>query len=105
MTIGKKQQALSNRKKLKLGSFALCVPLLALCVPAQAQRPGKIFRVGFLDSSTASGIAVLSEAFREELRKLGWTEGKNITIEYRFAEGKNDRLAELAADWFASMSI
>ena len=43
-------------------------------------------------------MAVLINAFREELNKLGWTEGKNITIEYRFAEGKNDRLPELAAD-------
>jgi putative ABC transport system substrate-binding protein len=63
-----------------------------------AQQAGKIFRIGFLDPSTASGSAVLVEAFRQELSKLGWIEGKNITIEYRFAEGKNDRLSELAAD-------
>ena len=48
--------------------------------------------------STASGIAVLSEAFRQELRKLGWIEGKNIAIEYRFSELKAERLPELAAD-------
>ena len=65
---------------------------------AQAQQPGKIFRIGFLDASTASGSAVLFEAFRQELSKLGWIEGKNITIEYRFAEQKNERLPELAAD-------
>ena len=53
---------------------------------------------GFLDSSTASGMAGLLEAFRQELSKLGWIEGKNITFEYRFAEGKNERLPELAAD-------
>jgi putative tryptophan/tyrosine transport system substrate-binding protein len=52
----------------------------------------------FLDASTASGIAVLLDAFREELLKLGWIEGKNITIEYRFAEQKPERLPELAAD-------
>jgi putative ABC transport system substrate-binding protein len=65
---------------------------------AHAQQPGKIFRIGFLNSSTASGMAVLIDAFRQELSKLGWIEGKNVTIEYRFAEGKNDRLPELAAD-------
>ena len=65
---------------------------------ADAQQPGKIFRIGFLDTSTASGSAVLVEAFRQELSKLGWIEGKNITIEYRFAEQKHERLPELAAD-------
>ncbi len=45
-----------------------------------------------------SGSAVLVEAFRQEMSKLGWIEGKNITIEYRFAEQKNERLPELAAD-------
>ena len=65
---------------------------------ADAQQPGKIFRIGFLDASTASGSAVLLEAFRQELSKLGWIEGKNITIEYRFAEQKTERLPELAAD-------
>ena len=65
---------------------------------AEAQQPGKIFRIGFLDASTASGSAVLVEAFRQELSKLGWIEGKNIAIEYRFAEQKPERLPELAAD-------
>jgi ABC-type uncharacterized transport system substrate-binding protein len=64
----------------------------------EAQQTGKIFRIGFLDSSTASGMAGLLEAFRQELSKLGWSEGKNITIEYRFAEQKPERLPELAAD-------
>jgi putative tryptophan/tyrosine transport system substrate-binding protein len=63
-----------------------------------AQQTGKIFRVGFLDGSTASGMAVLAEAFRQELNKLGWIEGKNVAFEYRFAEQRNERLAELAAD-------
>ena len=65
---------------------------------ADAQQAGKICRIGFLDNSTASGMGVLVEAFRQELSKLGWIEGKNIAIEYRFAEQKTERLPELAAD-------
>ena len=82
----------------KLICFALCAMLFALCGSVEAQQTEKIFRIGFLDSSTASGVAVLVDAFRQELRKLGWIEGKSITIEYRFAEQRNERLAELAAD-------
>ena len=76
----------------KITRRAFCSMLLALPFPAWAQQTGKIFRIGFLDNSTASGTAVLLDAFRQELRKLGWIEGKNITIEYRFAEQKNERL-------------
>jgi ABC-type uncharacterized transport system substrate-binding protein len=66
---------------------------------ATAQQPGKIFRIGYLGNSTASGSASVVDAFRQELSKLGWIEGKNITIEYRFAENKGpERLTELAAD-------
>ena len=80
------------------GVLAILVLLLGCVAVAQAQQAGKIFRIGFLDPSTASGLAVLVDAFRQELSKLGWIEGKNFTIEYRFAEGGNDRLPELAAD-------
>src|ERR1700720_511912 len=72
--------------------------LFALCSPVHAQQTGKIFRIGFLDLGTASSSAVLLEAFRQELNKLGWIEGKNIAIEYRFAEQKRERVPELAAD-------
>ena len=75
-----------------------CALLLALCVPAEAQQPQKIPRIGFLDTSTASASAVRLEAFWQEMRNLGWIQGKNITIEYRFAEQKPERLPELAAD-------
>jgi putative ABC transport system substrate-binding protein len=78
--------------------LTLCAMLLVFCSSAQAQQAGKIFHIGVLDSSTASGMAALFEAFRQELSKLGWIEGKNITIEYRFAEQKNERLPELAAE-------
>src|SRR5262249_31033918 len=65
---------------------------------AEAQQTGKISRIGFLDNSSASGSAVLVEALRQEMGKLGWIEGKNIAIEYRFAEQKLERLPELAAE-------
>jgi putative ABC transport system substrate-binding protein len=78
--------------------LALSAMLFALCLPAEAQQTGKVVRIGLLDPSTASGSVVLWEAFRQELSKLGWIEGKNITIEYRFAEQKLERLPELAAD-------
>ena len=74
--------------KKKIAVLTLCAMLFALCRSAEAQQTGKIFRIGFLDPSTASGSAVLVEAFRQELSKLGWIEGKNITIEYRFARAK-----------------
>src|SRR5262245_4711752 len=78
--------------------LALVALLFALCVPANAQQTGKIFRIGYLEQSTASGNVVLLEAFWQEMRKLGWIEGKNITIEYRFAEQKLERIHELAAE-------
>jgi putative tryptophan/tyrosine transport system substrate-binding protein len=65
---------------------------------AEAQQLRKMRRIGYLDPSTASGSEILLDEFRQELSKLGWIEGKNITIEYRFAEQKNERLAELAAE-------
>ena len=72
--------------KRKITVLGVCAMLLALCFPADAQQAGKIFRIGILDSSTASGSAVLVDAFRQELSKLGWIEGKTITIEYRSVE-------------------
>jgi putative ABC transport system substrate-binding protein len=82
----------------KIFVLALGAVLYALCSSVDAQQTGKIFRMGYLDPSNASGSAVVVDVFRQELRKLGWVEGKNISIEYRFAEQKAERLPELAAD-------
>ena len=87
-----------NHRWRKIFYVALSAMLVAFCSSAEGQQAGKIFRIGFLDSSTSSGSAVLLDAFRQELSKLGWIEGKNIAIEYRFAEQKAERLPELAAD-------
>ena len=81
--------------------IVICLPLTVFLLTvsfAEAQQPAKGSRIGFLDSSTASGSAVLVDAFWQELSKLGWIEGKNITIAYRFAEQNLERLPELAAD-------
>ena len=88
-----------NHRWRKIFYVALSAMLFAFCSFVEAQPAGKTFRIGYLDPGTASGNAVLMDAFRQELRKLGWIEGKNITIEYRFAENKGpERLPELAAD-------
>jgi hypothetical protein len=92
-----------NRKSkianLKLVGLVALAVAFALCgALAHAQQTGKVPRIGFLDPSTASGTAVLLEAFRQELSKLGWVEGKNITIEYRFADQKIERLPDLATE-------
>src|SRR5262249_5163327 len=84
--------------KKRITLWLLATLFLANVSLAEAQQTGKIFRIGYLDSSTASGSKVHLDVFRQELSKLGWIEGKNITIEYRFAEQKNERLPELAAE-------
>jgi len=71
--------------------------LLVTASIAHAQQPGKVFRIGFLDPTNASG-AVMINAVRQELSNLGWIEGKNIVFEYRFTEQKPGRSAELAAE-------
>ena len=77
--------------------FAICAMLLALCCFAEAQQPGKIARVGVLTPTFAVGLEPLHQGFRD----LGYVKGKNLAIEYRFAEGKLDRLPALAAELVA----
>jgi putative tryptophan/tyrosine transport system substrate-binding protein len=84
--------------RITVKGAVLIAGILLCTICAQAQQTGKIFRIGFLDASTASGSAVLLDAFRQELSTLGWIAGKNITIEYRFAGGKFDKLSGLATD-------
>jgi putative ABC transport system substrate-binding protein len=83
--------------KRKLGSVALSVMLLALCLSAQAQQPAKIARIGFLLGSSP-GPDPRIEGFRQGLRELGYVEGKNIAIEWRYAEGKEELVPTLAAE-------
>src|SRR6266404_2093290 len=82
----------------KLGSFALCAMLVALGSFAEAQQPKKIARIGLLSPFSPSDTTLWHERFRQGLRDLGWVEGKNVSIEYRYAEGRTARLPDLAAD-------
>ena len=80
---------------------ALCAMLFALYLPVEAQQPvGKVPRIGFLANGSASDppTALRLDAFRQGLRELGYADGKNINIEYRYAEGRFERLPELAEE-------
>ncbi len=92
-------KVIGNSLSAKLSALAVfCSLLLALGFPADAQQPKNVPRIGFLSATSPSAIAARVEAFRRGLRELGYVEGKNIVIEWRFAEGKADRLRELAAE-------
>ncbi len=87
---------MNNRRKLlvALGASAVAVPF-----GSSAQQPAaRMHRIGFLGPTSAAGIASRLKAFRVGLRELGYVEGKNLVIEFRWAEGKYDRLPELAAE-------
>jgi putative ABC transport system substrate-binding protein len=76
----------------------MAIFILATASLAQAQQPKKIWRIGYLAAPTAAGVAHLTEAFLQGLRELGYIEGQNIVIEYRWADGNFQRLPELAAE-------
>jgi len=80
--------------------FALCSLLFALCVAAEAQQPTKVHRIGFLTSFSASDsrTAVRLSALRQGLRDLGYVEGKNISIEYRYGDENSERLPQLVQE-------
>ena len=74
------------------------VGLLATPLAVEAQQPGRVPRIGFLSVTSPSDRPPLLDAFRQGLRELGWVEGQNIVIDYRYAEGRVDRLPDLAAE-------
>ena len=76
----------------------LALGILAAPLAANAQPPGKIPRIGVLAAGSPATFISRYEAFRQGLRELGHVEGQNIAIEYRYAEGKLERLSDLAAE-------
>ena len=82
----------------QLFSILLVVAVVVVAAIAHAQPPGKIPRIGYLSTNTPAAMSTRTEAFRQGLRELGYVEGKTVVIEYRYAEGKRDRLPALAAE-------
>src|SRR5437867_11881683 len=82
----------------KISWLALGAMLFALCWSAEAQQPKKVPRIGYLSSGDPASESARSEGVRLALRELGYIEGQNIAFEYRYAERKQDRSAELAAE-------
>src|SRR5262245_1462419 len=77
-----------------LGGAAVAWPLAA-----NAQQSGRLRTIGFLGQSTRSAASEWVAAFVQRLRELGWIEGRNVAIEYRWAEGREERFAEIAAEF------
>jgi len=101
MTESKEQRAKSKKDKerkfmrKKFIGLALSAMLFAHCLPASAQQPTKVPRIGFIGPATTDPR---TKAFRQGLRDLGYTEEKNILVEYRYVEGKVDRFPDLVAE-------
>jgi putative ABC transport system substrate-binding protein len=83
-----------DRRVFMVGIAAVLLTPLA----AGAQQPGKVWRIGFLGSASASSAVARVEALRQGLRDLGYAEGRNLVIEFRWSDGNNDRLPALAAE-------
>jgi putative ABC transport system substrate-binding protein len=87
----------SNTETTRIRWLLVCAMLFALCSSAGAQQPAKIYRIGYL--ANPPGIRKnAEEVFRQELRQLGYVEGQNLVIEWRFSKGKLELLSDLAAD-------
>jgi putative tryptophan/tyrosine transport system substrate-binding protein len=88
----------SRTRNLKLCALALGGLLLVVCFPVQAQQPAKVWKIGVLVSTSRALNATRDDNLWQGLRQLGYVEGKNVAMEYRYADGQLDRLPQLAAD-------
>jgi putative ABC transport system substrate-binding protein len=91
-------EAKKKHMKKKITVLTLSAMLFALSVPAEAQQPKKIHRIGYLSGFDPATESIRFKAIRQALRELGYIEGQNIAIEYRYAERKQDRSPDLAAE-------
>ncbi len=95
-----RKSKIQNRKWA--GIFAIVATFVFGEVEAQAQQPAQIRRIGHLSALDASGESARANGIRSALRELGYIEGQHIATEYRYGEGKLDRLPALAAEWSVS---
>jgi len=82
----------------KFVCVALSAVLFSLCFSAEAQQTGKMWRIGYLTGGSRTGAEAREEAFRQGLRELGYVQGKNLTVEYRYAEANAERLRASAEE-------
>src|ERR1700681_121774 len=88
-----------NRRDFVVAVVALlALGVAAAPLAAEAQQAGKVYRIGYLSTPTRESVEHRLQAFLRKLRELGWVEGRNLTIEYRWAEGNVERLPDLAAE-------
>jgi putative tryptophan/tyrosine transport system substrate-binding protein len=92
------RQSHGIKPRVKFFALALGILLLALCFPAEAQQATKVPRIGFLVASNPFAVSTRVHAFRQQLRELGYVEGENFVIEFRYAEGNLNRVPALAAE-------
>ena len=95
---GTRHEAIVRGKNMKTKIILWAVTILLLTATAEAQQSTKVVPIGYLTGESLSANAARTESFRQGLRELGYMEGKNIVIEWRYAEGKLNRLPELAAE-------
>ena len=95
MIVENEQQSLANSSTRKFVAYIFCAILLVHSNAASAQQ---MPRLGFLGTTSPSDISARVEMFRQGLREVGYIEGQNIVVEYRWAEGRPDRLSKLAAE-------
>ena len=91
------QQEARSRQAAKIVAIGMTLLLLVAPAAAEAEQPSKVYRLGFL-TGAGQGVSVVNQAFRDQLRTLGYIEGRNLVFEYRSAEGHPERFPSLAEE-------
>src|SRR5258707_3134378 len=87
-----------NRRDAGLALLLAPLAFISGLRAAKAQQAGKVYRIGYLSAPSRASVELVLQAFLRALRDLGWVEGQNLTIEYRWADGEVERLPNFAVD-------